>query len=544
MALCWEADEETMAPPLARRYIYAASQDPVRLAAAGTLDDTGTGGEIDLKRHTRRIRREDTLRLRERHVFPATTTFIQNRHVQLLSLKDKEHNVLLCDLLGTARFYNHGATVMLGFPFCATRFRDARFLEQHTRIVEAAGVKSVVEEHSRMGSGYVEMQQTAHYTVYNSDVPAMDVNITRTIQPGLVEDIDTVLGLCGYDTVLADGKLLANTAGLSPDCLTVRDSTGVMPELFIQVRPSDPARTRLAFSPAQGLCVTQPLAGSHSLRVTVLVKVEAAFDGADQDLRDLLSQRELTAEIGSEGGLDIPNESRRDMVRCVKITNPDEAPYFVQEGGWWVFKGATPSQEFPGCDYVKLYSKAGTCSRIQRHGFIDGILRPGPGCQNLLAFRDIKSDPAGASLLVELSAVNPMVPAPRLQAAKPVKAVFLNDEEWRFFDGTEVALPNRSGRYRLKMVWGEAVGPRILRCSATVSESRLEADQFTIALENPDWVSCNLHTPYSLVIDLGERDLVAVEGAVVSEQVENRVLLECAPALGKWMVTVHLTPLS
>lgn len=537
MAMCWEADEETMAPPLARRYIYAASQDPVRLAAAGTLEDTGTGGEIDLKRNTRRLLKQDLTRVRKRHDYPATSTFIQNRHLQVLMLKDKEYNVLLCDLLGTASFYNHGPRVILAAPFCVTRFRDARFLEKNTEVIEAAGVKAVVEERSRMASGYVEITQNIRHTVY-SDIAMVDVLIERAIAPGQSEEIDTVLALRGYDKLLGDEAALCQPTTIA--CFTLRDSTGVMPELILRLQSSNPARIRFE---ASTLRVTQRLEESHSIRVSLLGKVDEASPQTGDQFESMLNACELERAFDASGRIKLTNDSERDIVQCVKITNPDKAPYFVQEGGWWVFKGATPSQEFPGCDYVKLYSKAGTCSRIQRHGFIDGILRPGPGCQNLLAFRDIESEPAGASLLVELSAVHPMVPAPRLQTAELVKAVFLDDVEWRFFDGREVALPNRSGRYRLKMIWGEAVGPRILRCSATVSESRLEADQFTIALENPDWVRRNLHTPYTLVIDLGERNLVAVDGAAVRQQVGNRVLLECAPALEKWIVTAHLIPL-
>lgn len=124
MALCWEADEETMCPPEARRYVYAASQDPLRVAAAGYLSDTGGGGELALKRATRLVNRDDITRIRPRHAYPATTLFLQNRFWQLLTLPDRNYTILLADLAGTAAYYANGACVTVGMPYVATRFRD------------------------------------------------------------------------------------------------------------------------------------------------------------------------------------------------------------------------------------------------------------------------------------------------------------------------------------------------------------------------------------------------------------------------------------
>jgi hypothetical protein len=522
-AMCWEADEETMVPKEARRYVYAVSQDPVRLAAAATLSDTGQGGEIDLKKNTRRVHKEDTTKLRKRHKLPASSTFIQNRFLQTVFLADRDYSILQMDMQGTATFYNNGALTQIAFPFCITRFEDDRFLEKEIKIIEPAGVKSVIEEYSTMGSGYVEFKQKSRYTVY-SDIPAIFTKIERTMEPGFSDTITTFLGFTDYDI---SQEILHPQGGKLP-LVAMKDSTGVLPEVVVEIKVSNVLKSKVHFEKGKGLFIEQLLQSTHYVEIITFIITEEVKTLNYSEIITLTKGIEME-ESFEEDTILIKNNENYPAVKCLKVLNPDEAPYYVNENGWWIFKGATPSLEEPGVDYLKLYMKPNSSARVQRYGYIEGVLRPGWGCQNLLAFKDIIKQGNSTSFTVNVDGVTPMISAPRVEFLENMCSAVVNGEVWTYFDGKYLMLPNIKGTYTITVLYGEKHCPQLLNTYAAVRCCEFKDNLLKISFQHPQWVNEESGSIYRAVIDLGGFKLMNISGAIVKDICGSRVNVEFVP---------------
>ncbi len=153
-----------------------------------------------------------------------------------------------------------------------------------------------------------------------------------------------------------------------------------------------------------------------------------------------------------------------------------------------MFRGAQPSLEHPGVDYLKVYLEAKGSATIQRYGFIRDIVKPGWGCQYTLALRNIGKIKGGSRCAVNVLSTTPMLFAPRLHFKKQVRSVRLNGKPWHYFDGDIVFLPNRRGTYHIEVNEGTAETPHIVRTFAVVKGTRWDGKNLTIDTELPDWV--------------------------------------------------------
>jgi hypothetical protein len=514
MALCWESDEETMCPEDARRYVYAASQDPVRLAAAYRLEDTGTGGEIDLKRNTRLVRREDTVRLRKRSPYPSSTTAIGNRFIQMLSLAGRDYTMLHCDLAGTASFYNNGALAMLAMPFCVTRFDDDRFLKKETVITESAGPKAVITEKSVMGSGYISFSQTAEYTVL-SDIPGIKIKIGRRMQPGMSGEIRTFFGFTGYDGCDMGGG-----------AITLSDSRGVLPEVALSIGGNG---SDIRWVRGEGLYVTQSLCGSRSLEALVFVKTGGYESCGSEEAVKLMKSAEKETEL-SGGEAYIENDCGLDSPVIVRVKNAGDTPYIVRENGLWQHRGASPSQAEPGSDYVKLYLKKGEKGVISSREYISGAIRAGRGCQNMIAFSDVARFEGGVSAHLIVTGGNPMIFAPRVDSAESIASVRLGGEDWRYFSGRTVMLPNTGGDFHIEIKFGAPAAPALRKTYACVSGCALRDGCLVMRTGNQPWVAKTpLFTSCRALVETRGQRIESTSGCEVERQGKTDALIKLAP---------------
>lgn len=482
MAMCWEADEETMCPPDARRYVYAASQDPLRLAAAGRLGDTGSGGELALKRATRLVNREDTTRIRPRHPYPASTLFLQNRFIQLLLLPDRSYTALYCDASQTARFYCSGACTWLAMPCVATRFRDCRFLRKQQRIVEAAGVLARVEEISDMGSGYTQIKERAVYTML-TETPLLHTDIYREIATGHSERVDTFLGFQAH--TLADGCAQERALGLNMP-ITLSDAAGALPDVTLYITSSHEADVR--FLPGKGVCVTQTLSGRHDVHIDMLVKTDAFAAFAPDALAALYET--LQPVVRAQRETRIENKSDTPLTQAVRVTNPCHGPYFVRENGWWHQRGATPCMQYPDCDYVKLYVSPKDASVLSPYGYIRDALRAGYGCQYMLSFRSIEQSESAVRFEAFVHSANPMIYAPRVDFPQAIERAYIGDAPWQYFAGHTLLLPSAPQKcHRVTVILGKPRLPCVLRTYAAMAGARFEGDALVLETAHPPWVS-------------------------------------------------------
>lgn len=514
MALCWEADEETMCPEEARRYVYAASQDPVRLAACYVLEDTGAGGELELKRVTRQIRPEEVTRIRRRSKYPANTVVNGNRFLQILNFPDRDFSILHCDLSESATFYNNGAVLTIGMPFLITRFEDCRFLHKELHITESAGPLAILEEECRMGSGFAEFVQNCTYTVY-SDIPMVKAELRRRMAPGNEADVETIFGLRGYSEVKWE-----------EDVCILTDNKKIMPDAFVFFEYND---CRTFFRPETGIGFAGHTSGNSFLTFRIFLTMGDYKNAKPAEVRRLLPG--IEKRISLNGGIqEICNDSGLASPVIVEMERVKQEPCFVEENGLWQHRGIMMSQAHPGNGYVKLYLKPGETGRIRSYGYLENLVRAGRGCQNLLAFENFKPDKNLVSFQVLLSGENPMLPSPVIECAKEVESVRVNGMDYRYFSGKYIFLGYGDSKMQIEVNFGKNNRPVMLStygCTKQCSIEEKDRDLYLyLKISKQPWIiQENASLKNRVVLQLYDYHVNSIRGAWVEEKNKDRILL-------------------
>jgi hypothetical protein len=128
-----------------------------------------------------------------------------------------------------------------------------------------------------------------------------------------------------------------------------------------------------------------------------------------EPLRKLLSQSSVkTVRLGRTEKR-INNPLSVPIVRTVRVADPDEGPYFVEESGWWRYRGAQPSLADSGSDYCKVCLPPKSAGRIRRYGFLADLCRPGWGSQYQMALRDMRKTAHGGTVTARIASVTPAI---------------------------------------------------------------------------------------------------------------------------------------
>ncbi len=194
-------------------------------------------------------------------------------------------------------------------------------------------------------------------------------------------------------------------------------------------------------------------------------------------------------------------------VEVVEMDHPTGTPYLVAETGgngetWWTARGA---QVDGTSDLLGLYLQAGGTARVQPYGFIEGVVKPGWGCQYVLAIRDTIQPRACEVKVVK---TGPFVFAPRIEWKEPFDTVWVDGKPWRYFDGNVVFLPNRPGDYKIKVESAGIQAPVVTRTFLDVAGAAWDAKARTLELDlrAPHWWQGPLagERPYALTVQGGE----------------------------------------
>ena len=201
-------------------------------------------------------------------------------------------------------------------------------------------------------------------------------------------------------------------------------------------------------------------------------------------------------------------------VEVVQVGRSAGTPYLVAEAGgngetWWTARGA---QVDGNDDLLGLYLQAGGAARVQPYGFIEGVVKPGWGCQYMLAIRDTIRP---RTCEVKVVKTGPFVFAPRIEWKQPFDAVWVNGKPWRYFDGNIVFLPNRPGSYEVRVDTTGARAPVVTRTFLEVAGAEWDAGTRTLDLDlrAPHWWKGPLagDRPYTLTV-AGDARPVRLEG--------------------------------
>ncbi|MDP7396795.1 MAG: hypothetical protein QF541_07990 [Lentisphaeria bacterium] len=487
----WLGPAENLLPEWMRDYVYGISNDPVRAAVTTELAATGVGGVLDS------ATTYWPTWCRARYDKPASTKFIGNNHLRLYRDADADRGGLAAELEGLGDFSIHGPALDVAgdlFRLClmegATELKVNETVSH--RYLEAAGHIAVLEETVRLENAYLDLaiQERRRYEIV-SDSPFITVEIDReTIPPenrneSLIQAYKRVchsLDLSGYDR-LRDLENESECPLVDGSSLVVEDSRGILPALFVAVVEGATASSMTARFPHDRKL--RLFTSANADRIVIRIGTMTSWLTAEH--LPWLSGRDgfaAAAVVDVEGTVE--NPEARPVVRKVRVRSAGSLPYFVCERGYWSWRGAQPSREHPGDDFLKVYLDGQSTARIVPDTFLDGVVKPGWGSQYQLSIADDIGQGADVvSVGVRVRSVNAAVFAPRLLFQSAVASVKLDGEPWYYFDEDIVFLPNREGEYRLEVKYGEASTPRLLASFGVPSEFEWDGSTYSFRLDLP-----------------------------------------------------------
>ena len=347
-----------------------------------------------------------------------------------------------------------------------------------------------------------DYRQQRRYTV-DSDSPLLKMEITNHApEPTAWE---TRIQLPGYGEMEAFPtsigtiwKLHQRQPSLPP--LVLIDDSEIPPQQIVK--------------DGDDVVITSPKGKTLTMNLAILID-DGLYAGDDyQAISQMLHSGDTTlsltdSPIEYENKLDIPR------VEVVRIKSPHGGPYVVAEKNrdgeaFWLVRGAQPAGEV---DRLKLYLQPKSTVRIQRYGYIEGIVKPGFGCQYSLA---IKDNIRPGACEVEVVKTGPFMFAPRIDWKQPLDRVKVNGRDWRYFDDSLVFLPNKPGRYVVEVENTGSLAPSLGRTFLNVESATWNAVDMTLELAttHPHWWQGPLpgNIPYTALLLARDYEPVGVEG--------------------------------
>jgi hypothetical protein len=367
------------------------------------------------------------------------------------------------------------------------------------------------------------------YSAVN-DAPYFVLDINRTLT-GADKTVELALGAEGYNRLVADGQTFDNAiafqSGSLPRVWQLTDTSGVKPVLAVLLLAEGQTQS-IEWTPGESLQLVGPV--QDQLKLAWVIPTDLYDSNQLAPLAGALSSLVQTVQVGS-AGTTLSNTAGVPYVAAVKITNPGTGPYLVRENNWWSVRGAQRRVQGPDQnDYLKVYLPAGSSSRIVRYGYIDGVAKPGYGCQYAVALRDPAGTTQEASCTVRVLSVTPYLFAPRVEFAHPISRVELDGQPWHYFDGSLVFLPNETGTYQLHVYYGTVDQPALTRTFARVKRATWDGCTMQLEVHDPPWTgvqSPDFH--YYGIVNMPNGKLQTVEGATIAEDRGSQWLIRFRP---------------
>lgn len=196
--------------------------------------------------------------------------------------------------------------------------------------------------------------------------------------------------------------------------------------------------------------------------------------------------------------------------RLLRIDGGGNAPFFVQEDGWWTLRG---SQRGPdGSRWLRVRQAPDDAVQIVGGPSVLARTRPGPGSLRLLALRD--PEPGAVTVRVLQPSV---LGAPSVVMARDFADVQLDGEDWAHRDGRVVFLPNRAGDFRVR-TRDHAGGssPHVRRTAAPLTVCRYLPGERTLVLATAGDSGRPAELPWMAVLG-GPRPIGVDNGEIVDD---------------------------
>lgn len=489
--ISWLGEPLNVCPKEVRRYVFAVSQDPIKCAISAS----------------------------EASISPAKVSFIQNNYLRAYSLLEKEGSKLLYDPEGLAHFDEDSLSFPLSQNFVRTVYSDQQgrvyerkitpstkeatwvrrksqeeTYEKRVSFPEPGGYKSILREDFIRPSvsvvdGVFEMadHESREFIMF-SDTPSLQLRIRRTLRD-TEGTTSTIIDCEGYDRLVVEDKLHDAPTEISLSHLgnifRLEDSSQTKPHLVIFLLEKGKI-TSLRWVPSKEITFESLAVQYETIDLGFVVPTTLYSLEQMSLLREAMLDEDIPVELKNDGA-SITNKYKIPLVKVLRISNPDEKPYLVKEYGWWMFRGSNPSSKEKGVDYLKVYLEPKGKAEILRYGFIDDVVKPGWGCQYILAFKDIRSNPSGASCIAKVMSITPLIFSPRLHFKESFSEVKLNGKLWHYFDGCFVFLPNQPGSYQVEVSREGEIVPHITRTFALVKSTEWTGTELVIETGLPQY---------------------------------------------------------
>ncbi|MCW4020786.1 MAG: hypothetical protein NWF14_06130, partial [Candidatus Bathyarchaeota archaeon] len=359
------------------------------------------------------------------------------------------------------------------------------------KFVEYGGHKAVLDEEFTMHLETATVREKRRYIMYNH-TPYFTVQVERNVE-GETQCLTTMISCEGYVEMMADDQAYTTAKdGIEvPKKIVLKDPSGLRPDLIILLLEPGLVSS-IDWDPEGRLSIHSKIVEKETLKLGVAVS-PLGKEIDSPTLIKILGEKELSATIPENmNPLEITNSYSVPLVRVLRVVNPDEGPYFVEENGWWTVRGGQSSREEKGVDYLKVYLPANGSVKVQKYGYIRGVVKPGYGCQHTVAVKDIKSEGDIAECTAKVISVTPALFAPRVQFKGEVGKVWMDGEEWCYYDEKGlVLLPNKPGEYSVKVSYSRTEGrPHLTRTCANISRAKFSETKGTLEIdaELPPWV--------------------------------------------------------
>jgi len=390
-------------------------------------------------------------------------------------------------------------------------------------ILEAAGYLASLRETVIVPTRDGWLTEVRRYA-FASDTPILWLSVTRS--GASASSARTLLRAGGYESAAVTSVGRTPEGGAGGPCTAVWRGEG-LPNLVVRAEA-------VAELTAEGKTVRVSPGQSDRMAATMVVLdglyEEAMVPGLPSVTEGTgpVVGRTMTAE-----GLAEENTSRIPEVRILRLVGASGTPYFVEEAGGdgahrWYFRGAQPSQEIPGTDLLKVYLPPGGRARVVPDAFLEGVARPGWGCQYIMGLGDLRRDGSKVSFTVDVHAVTPFVFSPRVEVAGRVRQATVDGRPYEYFDGNLVFLPNRRGSYQVEVTLGEPDRPHLTRTCAVVEEARWDGERgiFTVAASLPEWCpALPSEMMLAALVNLEGKRTAGVTAGVLAQEEDGRAVL-------------------
>lgn len=408
--------------------------------------------------------------------------------------------------------------------------------------IERGGHRAVLDETvTRANDSGEPVRETRRYTIDN-DCPWLRVDLTRE-RSGT--DWSYSINARGYDTFVNNNAAMPAPVSTPPgNVIRFQDSAGVRPDLIVLL-PDHALFEKIVWDAETG-----------QARLSFKADVDAAT--LYYVAPDVYSENELMrlvrvvsiplAELHvTDPGNSVAVRNRYDfpVTRTFVINNPKPGPYFVNEQGWWFVRGAQPSREKPYFEFLKINAEPDSQPLIQAYGYIDDVVRPGWGCQNLVAVKDIAADEDGASCTARVMSATAYIFAPRVEFAQPFTNVRINGQPWPYFEDRFVFLPTRAGTYEVAVDNALPLRPRLICTSGMLHEGRWDetANTLTLKIGVQPWTTKipEAQDYYATILREGYT-VESIEGATTADLEPFKVKPEDLAVMTERGLTVRFTP--